>query len=281
MTFGGAPRRAAAVAAPPAPLPSADMSRYCAGEASAKFKVSPRDITTQNAKQTQGMYEVWGQYGSQRPGVHLLVQRRTAVPERRPVPSVTMRSGGRWAVVAALLAGVVFAWPTYVRYFGLHPGPMVAALLIAFAMYLPSLWAIRYLDRHEPEPPLLFWGSVAFVILFAPITSRVMHVDHRQRAAPVLGRGRTARGTDQAVAAAADRRARAAVRPLDAGRHRLRRTRRAGFRHRRVRGQLRDQRLSRRTAGPTCARPSQPAGRSAPKATSSGARLPALAWATS
>lgn len=42
----------------------ADMPRYCAGEASAKFKVSPRDITTQNANQTQGMYEVWGQYGS-------------------------------------------------------------------------------------------------------------------------------------------------------------------------------------------------------------------------
>jgi hypothetical protein len=42
----------------------ADMSRYCAGEASAKFGVSPRDITTQNAKQTQGMYEVWGQYGT-------------------------------------------------------------------------------------------------------------------------------------------------------------------------------------------------------------------------
>jgi hypothetical protein len=40
----------------------ADMGRNCAGEASAKFHVSPRDITTQNAKQTQGMYEVWGQY---------------------------------------------------------------------------------------------------------------------------------------------------------------------------------------------------------------------------
>ena len=86
-----------------------------------------------------------------------------------------MCSGGRWAVVAALLAGVPFAWPTYVRYFGLHPGAMSAALLIAFAMYLPSFWAIRFLDRHEPEPPPLFWGSVAFVILFAPITSRVMH----------------------------------------------------------------------------------------------------------
>ena len=86
-----------------------------------------------------------------------------------------MRSGGRWAVAIALLAGVAFAWPTYVRYFGLHTGPMVAALLIAFAMYLPSLWVIRFLDRHEPEPPPLFWGSVAFVILFAPITSRVMH----------------------------------------------------------------------------------------------------------
>ena len=86
-----------------------------------------------------------------------------------------MRSGGQWAVVAALLAGVVFAWPTYVRYFGLHPGPMLVGLLVAFVMYVPSLWAIRFVDRHEPEPPLLFWGSVAFVILFAPITSRVMH----------------------------------------------------------------------------------------------------------
>lgn len=41
-----------------------DMARYCAGEASAKFKVSPRDITTQNPSQTKGMWEVWGQYGS-------------------------------------------------------------------------------------------------------------------------------------------------------------------------------------------------------------------------
>ena len=49
---------------------------------------------------------------------------------------------------------------------------LLAALVIAFAMYLPSLWVIRYLDRREPEPPLLFWGSIAFVILFAPITAR-------------------------------------------------------------------------------------------------------------
>ena len=41
-----------------------DMSRYCAGEASAKFKVNPRDITTQNVSKTKGMYEVWGQYGA-------------------------------------------------------------------------------------------------------------------------------------------------------------------------------------------------------------------------
>ena len=86
-----------------------------------------------------------------------------------------MRSGERWAVLAALLAGVVFAWPTYVRYFGLHPGPMLVGLAVAFVMYLPSVWAIRYVDRLEPEPTLLFWGSIAFVILFAPITARVMH----------------------------------------------------------------------------------------------------------
>lgn len=86
-----------------------------------------------------------------------------------------MRSGGRWAALALLLAGAVFAWPTYVRYFALHPGPVAVALLVALVMYLPSLWAIRYLDRHAPEPSQLFWGSVVFVVLFAPITSRVMH----------------------------------------------------------------------------------------------------------
>jgi RsiW-degrading membrane proteinase PrsW (M82 family) len=86
-----------------------------------------------------------------------------------------MRSGRQWALALALLAGVVSAWPTYVRYFGLHPGPMAVAMLVALVMYLPSVCAIRYLDRHEPQPPLLFWGAVAFVVLFAPITSRVMH----------------------------------------------------------------------------------------------------------
>ena len=86
-----------------------------------------------------------------------------------------MRSGRQWGLALALLAGVVYAWPTYVRYFGVHPGPMAVAVLVALVMYLPSVWAIRYLDRHEPEPPLRFWGAVAFVVLFAPITSRVMH----------------------------------------------------------------------------------------------------------
>ena len=86
-----------------------------------------------------------------------------------------MRSGRQWGLALALLAGVVYAWPTYVRYFGVHPGPMAVAMLVALVMYLPSVWAIRYLDRHEPEPPFRFWGAVAFVVLFAPITSRVMH----------------------------------------------------------------------------------------------------------
>jgi RsiW-degrading membrane proteinase PrsW (M82 family) len=86
-----------------------------------------------------------------------------------------MRSGGQWLAALALLVGVVFAWPTYVRYFGLHPGPMTAAMAIALTMYLPSVWAIRRLDRDEPEPPWLFWGSIVFVIFFAPITARTMH----------------------------------------------------------------------------------------------------------
>ncbi len=74
-----------------------------------------------------------------------------------------------------LLAGVVFAWPTYVLYFGLHPRLMMAALSVTFVIYLPSLWAIRELDRQEPEPRHLFWGAMAFVILFAPVTVRIMH----------------------------------------------------------------------------------------------------------
>jgi RsiW-degrading membrane proteinase PrsW (M82 family) len=90
-------------------------------------------------------------------------------------PPVTFRSGRRWAIAAALLAGATCAWPTYVRYFGLHPGPMLAGLAIAFAMYLPSLWVIGRLDRAEPEPRAAFWGAILFVVLFAPITSRVMH----------------------------------------------------------------------------------------------------------
>jgi hypothetical protein len=60
VTFGGSSANIGGGAA--GAVAVADMSRYCAGEASAKFKISPRDITTQNAKQTQGMYEVWGQY---------------------------------------------------------------------------------------------------------------------------------------------------------------------------------------------------------------------------
>jgi hypothetical protein len=64
VTFGGSSSSSSGGSAAGA-IAVADMSRYCAGEASAKFKVSPRDITTQNAKQTQGMYEVWGQYPAQ------------------------------------------------------------------------------------------------------------------------------------------------------------------------------------------------------------------------
>jgi hypothetical protein len=64
VTFGGSPASSGGSSAAGA-VAVADMSRYCAGEASAKFKVSPRDIKTENAKQTQGMYEVWGQYPAQ------------------------------------------------------------------------------------------------------------------------------------------------------------------------------------------------------------------------
>jgi len=60
VTFGGSAASGGAAGA----VAMADMSRYCAGEASAKFGVSPRDITTQNVSQTKGMYEVWGKYGA-------------------------------------------------------------------------------------------------------------------------------------------------------------------------------------------------------------------------
>jgi hypothetical protein len=63
VTFAGAPASSGGGAA--GAIAVADMGRYCAGEAAAKFKVSPRDITTQNATQTKGMWEVWGQYAAQ------------------------------------------------------------------------------------------------------------------------------------------------------------------------------------------------------------------------
>ncbi len=62
VTFGGSASHSAGAAA--GAIAVADMPRYCAGEASAKFGVNPRDITTQNVSQTKGMYEVWGQYGA-------------------------------------------------------------------------------------------------------------------------------------------------------------------------------------------------------------------------
>jgi len=62
VTFGGAPESSAGGSGG---IAVEDMARYCAGEASAKFRVSPRDITTQKPKQTQGMWEVWGQYPAQ------------------------------------------------------------------------------------------------------------------------------------------------------------------------------------------------------------------------
>jgi hypothetical protein len=62
VTFAGAPAGGGGAAGA---IAEADMGRYCAGEASAKFKVSPRDITTQNASKTKGMWEVWGQYPAQ------------------------------------------------------------------------------------------------------------------------------------------------------------------------------------------------------------------------
>lgn len=63
VTFGGSSTSGGGAGAAGA-VAKADMSRYCAGEASAKFGVNPRDITTQNVSQTKGMYEVWGQYGA-------------------------------------------------------------------------------------------------------------------------------------------------------------------------------------------------------------------------
>jgi hypothetical protein len=38
------------------------MARYCAGEASAKFRERPANISTQPAIEDHGMYSVFGQY---------------------------------------------------------------------------------------------------------------------------------------------------------------------------------------------------------------------------
>ena len=65
VTFGGSPSGGGGGGGGAAgAIAVADMAKFCAGEASAKFGVKPREITTQNAKQTQGMWEVWGQYGA-------------------------------------------------------------------------------------------------------------------------------------------------------------------------------------------------------------------------
>jgi hypothetical protein len=64
VTFAGESASTGGAAANGA-IAVADMSRHCMGVASEKFRLSPRDISTQNAKQTQGMWEVWGQYPAQ------------------------------------------------------------------------------------------------------------------------------------------------------------------------------------------------------------------------
>jgi hypothetical protein len=51
-----------AAAAVPGAVAVKDMARVCAGEASAKFKQRPANITTQPAIEDQGMYSVFGQF---------------------------------------------------------------------------------------------------------------------------------------------------------------------------------------------------------------------------
>ncbi len=73
-------------------------------------------------------------------------------------------SGGRWAVVALLLAGVVYAWPTYVRYFGLHPGPMAIELLIGPAQKA-GLDLTTIAEGSPLIPVMLVYGAVASTLV--------------------------------------------------------------------------------------------------------------------
>jgi len=75
-------------------------------------------------------------------------------------------------VPLALIAAAVVAADNYVEFFAKSPGLVLAGCLIAFAAYLPSLWAARRLDR-QPMPWSAYAAAFAFVVAFAPITSEV------------------------------------------------------------------------------------------------------------
>jgi hypothetical protein len=77
---------------------------------------------------------------------------------------VTVRSGGWWAVIAALLAGVAFAWPTYVHYFGLHPGPMAIELLIGPAQRV-GVDLATIAEGSPMIPLLLVYSAVASTLV--------------------------------------------------------------------------------------------------------------------
>jgi len=72
----------------------------------------------------------------------------------------------------ALIAAAAFAADNYVEFFAKSPGLVLAGCLIAFAAYLPSLWAARHLDR-QPMPWSVYAAAIGFVVAFAPITSEV------------------------------------------------------------------------------------------------------------
>lgn len=56
------PQESSAAPAHGQPVAQSDMARYCMGEASGAFNVSPRDIATLPVEQISGGYVVYGQY---------------------------------------------------------------------------------------------------------------------------------------------------------------------------------------------------------------------------
>jgi RsiW-degrading membrane proteinase PrsW (M82 family) len=98
-------------------------------------------------------------------------------PLRRAFYNSALHQTSGKIVLATILGGLfLFAFPTFVRYYTVQPLQFLAALPLGFLIYLPTILVLRFLDRREREPALLFWGCVfALILFFCPVSSRTTY----------------------------------------------------------------------------------------------------------